>query len=108
MIETNYQFTRTDSKKIEQILEDGRIAINHMVLPNGDSLPLHYANSNVYMTVVRGTISMCLDDQEQHDYPAGSLLVIPLKTRMNIFNSHEEIAEIFVVKSPSPKSIAEG
>ena len=105
MIEKSFSFTKTDSKHIERVLEDQRLGINHMVLPKGDALPIHNANSNVYMIVVRGTISLKLDEQEQNDYQTGNILVIPMGTLMNIFNSNDEIAEIFVVKSPSPSNM---
>lgn len=105
MIEIKYDFTVTDKKKIEKVLEDNRIGINHMVLGKGDSLPLHNANSNVYMTVVRGRISLKLNDQVQNDYDKGSILVIPMGTLMNVFNEGEEVAEIFVIKSPSPSNM---
>lgn len=105
MIEIHHNFTKTDSKHIERIFEDMRLGINHMVLPKDDALPLHSANSNVYMIVVRGMISLKLDEQEQHDYSAGNILIIPVGTKMNVFNENEEVAEIFVVKSPSPSNI---
>ena len=105
MIEKKFDFTKTENKHIERVLEDKRVGINHMVLPKGDSLPLHNANSNVYMIVVRGIISLILDDQEQNDYPSGSILVIPMGTKMNVFNCNDDVAEIFVVKSPSPSNM---
>lgn len=105
MIEKKHDFTKTDSKHIERVLEDERLGINHMVLPTGEALPLHNANSNVYMIVSRGTISLKLDEQEQHDYPTGSILVIPMGTLMNVFNCEDDVAEIFVVKSPSPSNM---
>jgi quercetin dioxygenase-like cupin family protein len=106
MIEKIFTFTITDDKHIERILEDDELGINHMVLPKGEALPLHQANSNVYMFVIRGVVSLCLDDQKKNNYPAGHILVIPHKTRMNVFNEKEETVEIFVVKSPSPRNMA--
>lgn len=105
MIETLYTFALTDEKKIERILEDANGAVNHMVLPAGESLPLHHANSNVYMAVLRGTITLLLDDQAPHAYPAGSVLTIPFKTLMNVRNLQEDIAELFVFKAPGPQSM---
>ncbi|NSW53070.1 MAG: cupin domain-containing protein [Anaerolineae bacterium] len=105
MIEKLYQFTVTDDKKIERIIDEEAVAINHMVLPQGDRLPPHAANSHVYMIVARGTISLQLDDQEEHHYPAGSIINIPFRTFMNAVNTHEETVELFVVKAPGPKSM---
>lgn len=105
MIEKNFPYTLAESKTIERVLDEEAIAINHMILPQGDRLPEHDANSHVYMIVTRGTISLQLDDQEAHHYGAGSILNIPFKTRMNVINTHEETAELFVVKVPGPRSM---
>ncbi len=102
MVEREYSFNVTDQKIIERILEDEHAAINHMVLCQGDALPEHHANSNVYMAVTRGTITLRLNDQEPHSYPHGSILAIPFRTLMNVSNQHEEAAEIFVFKAPGP------
>ncbi len=102
MIEKNYKYTIADTKKIEKLVADENVHINHMILPKGDALPLHMSNSNVYMTVMRGTISLILDDQEQHDYEVGSILNIPNKTKMNVSNTNDPVAEILVVKAPAP------
>jgi quercetin dioxygenase-like cupin family protein len=103
MIEKLYQFTKTDGKTIERIVEEDNVGINHMVLRKDEALPEHFANSHVYMVVVRGAVTLRLDDQEPHAYPAGSIVNIPHKTKMNVSNGDEGILEFFVVKAPSPK-----
>jgi quercetin dioxygenase-like cupin family protein len=54
------------------------------------------------MTVLRGTLSIGLDEQEIHEYKQGSILQIPIKTKMNVGNKHDEILELIVVKAPAP------
>lgn len=102
MVEKRYEFTRSDEKVIEKIVDVKYAMINHMILNKEDRLPVHNANSNVHMIVVRGVISLKLDEQEVHDYEAGSILEIPYGTKMDVFNSGEETVELFVVKAPSP------
>ena len=41
------------------------------------------------MTVIRGRLSIGLDDQEMHKYEAGTLLKIPFQTKMNVRNVHD-------------------
>ena len=77
MIEKVFEFYTGDEKTIERIVMDENIHLMHMVLPKGDALPEHYTNANVYMTVVRGTLTIALDDQEPHRYEGGTLLKIP-------------------------------
>ena len=103
MVETLHNFTLTDTKLIERILENDHVGINHMVLPKGDALPQHYANAPVYMVVVRGTITLRLDEQAEHDYSQGSIIGIPHKTKMNVFNQGDKVVELFVIKAPSPR-----
>ena len=106
MLERAYTYTLTNSKTIERIVSDEFTDINHMVLNNGEALPEHDANANVRMIVIRGTITLRLDSQEPHDYPAGNIVAIPYRTHMNVSNTHQDICEIFVVKVPSPASLS--
>jgi len=73
-----------------------------MVLNKGQTLPEHFSNSNVYMIVIRGTVTLQLADQPAHSYPAGTMVNIPYNVKMNISNQDQETLEFFVVKAPSP------
>jgi quercetin dioxygenase-like cupin family protein len=101
MVEKLYKLTQGEDLVIEKVLHKEKVHFNHMILPKGDKLPLHNANAEVLMTVVRGTVSLKLDDQEVHKYPAGSLLSIPFDTKMDVRNLDEETVELIVVKYPS-------
>ncbi len=104
MVEKLYNFTSTDSKVVERIVDDDHVNINHMVLRKEEFLPEHFSNSNVYMIVVRGTVSLQLGEQEVHSYPGGSILNIPYNIKMNVSNKQQDVLEFFVVKAPSPKN----
>ncbi|MBF7096403.1 cupin domain-containing protein [Alkalibacter mobilis] len=105
MLEKLFGYTLKTEKTIEKIVDDANVNINHMVLPNGEGLPEHFANSNVYMIVTNGTITLQLDEQEKHRYDKGSIINIPFKTKMNVFNDSCDLTEIFVVKAPAPSSM---
>ncbi|MCR4396428.1 MAG: cupin domain-containing protein [Candidatus Saccharicenans sp.] len=102
MIEKTYHFTRTSDKLIEKIIADDNLALNHMVLNQGQALPEHFSNSNVYMIVIRGTITLQLAEQPARSYPAGTIINIPYNIKMNVSNQATETLEFFVVKAPSP------
>lgn len=55
------------------------------------------------MTVVRGTLSIGLNDQDIHEYSNGALLKIPVNTKMNVKNLNDTTLELIVVKAPAPK-----
>jgi quercetin dioxygenase-like cupin family protein len=101
-IEKSYAFKQTDAKIVERIIKDEHVGINHMVLRKGEALPEHFTNSNVYMIVVRGAITLQMGEQEPHGYPSGSIINIPYNIKMNASNQEEATLEFFVVKAPSP------
>jgi len=104
MIEKVYQLSKSSEKSVDKVIQDDNLDYIHMRFNRDEGLPLHYANSNVYMTVLQGTLSIGLNDQEIKVYHAGTLLKIPYKTKMNVNNRHEELLELIVIKAPSPKS----
>ena len=103
MVEQVFRLYKGNKKTIEKVLLDENINYMHMVLNKTEGLPEHFSNSNLYMTVLRGRLSICLDDQEVHEYEAGDLLKIPFNTKMNVKNLHDETLELIVVKAPAPK-----
>lgn len=102
MVEKIYQMTNSDSRTVEMLISDENVHYLHMIFNKGEGLPEHFSNSNVYMVVLKGTLSIGLDNQEIHEYKEGALLKIPFKTKMNVSNKHDEILELTVVKSPAP------
>ena len=104
MVEQTFKLARDNEKVVEKVIFDDNLHYLHMVFNKEDGLPEHFANSNVYMTVVRGKLSIALNDQETHEYEAGTLLKIPFQTKMNVKNLHEETLELIVVKAPAPKN----
>ena len=107
MLEKKYVYSLADDKIIERIVDDENIHLNHMILIKGTNLPEHYSNSNVYMIIVRGKMTLQLNEQEPHHYTKGDIINIPYKTKMNVHNQDEEVLEFFVVKSPNPKNYRE-
>ena len=103
MVEQIFKLSRSNEKAVEKVVFDDNLHYLHMVFNKEEGLPEHVSNSNVYMTVVRGKLSIGLNDQEIHEYDAGTLLKIPYQTKMNVKNLHEETLELIVVKAPAPK-----
>lgn len=102
MIERVFHLSKSDNKAVERIIQDESLHYIHMVFCQGEGLPEHDSNSNVYMTVLRGMLSIGLDEQGIHEYEAGTMLKIPPRTKMNVRNLHPEILELIVVKAPGP------
>jgi quercetin dioxygenase-like cupin family protein len=104
MIEQIFQLTKGSEKAIEKVVFDENIHYLHMVFNQNEGLPEHFSNSNVYMTVIRGTLSIGLNEQEIHEYASGTLLKIPYQTKMDVKNLHTDTLELIVVKAPAPKN----
>ncbi|NLA73107.1 MAG: hypothetical protein GX848_04690 [Clostridiales bacterium] len=102
MVEQVFKLSRGNDKAIERVVFDENVHYLHMVFNKDEGLPEHFSNSNVYMTVVRGKLSIGLDEQEIHEYEDGTLLKIPFKTKMNVRNLHDETLELIIVKAPAP------
>ena len=104
MVEQIFNLSRGNDKAVEKVVFDENIHYLHMVFNRNEGLPEHFSNSNVYMTVVRGILSIGLDEQDIHEYESGTLLKIPFQTKMNVKNLHDETLELIVVKAPAPKN----
>jgi len=102
MIEQVYRMSRDNEKAVERVLFDENVHYLHMVFPQDEGLPVHNSNSTVYMTVVRGTLSIGLEEQEINQYEAGTMIKIPNATKMNVRNLHEDTLELIVLKAPAP------
>ncbi len=104
MIETLHAFDATKNPVVDKIVMDENVNIIHMQFDQGGGLPVHHANSNVYMTVLGGKLSITLDEQETQVYERGALLQIPYNTKMHVRNEDEDQLELMVVKAPAPSA----
>ncbi|MFA5449316.1 MAG: cupin domain-containing protein [Clostridia bacterium] len=102
MVEQVFKLAQGDKKIVEKVVFDENVHYLHMIFSQNEGLPQHFSNSNVYMTVVRGTLSIQLNEEEMREYPAGTLLKIPTNTKMNVQNFASDTLEIIVVKAPAP------
>ena len=102
MINKIYDYTVTDSKVIEKIVSVDVVMINHMVLPKDECLPVHKADSTLFMIVARGAVTLILDESPPETFSVGSIINIEYGTLMSVCNRHEDILELFVVKAPGP------
>ena len=104
MVEQIFKLSRGNEKAVEKVIFDDNLHYLHMVFNKTEGLPEHFSNSNVYMTVIRGILSIGLNDQEIHEFEVVTLLKIPYQTKMNVKNLHDDTLELIIVKAPAPKS----
>ncbi|WBW97325.1 cupin domain-containing protein [Oceanirhabdus sp. W0125-5] len=102
MIEQVFKYSTENDTAVEKIIMDENINYIHMIFNKEEGLPEHYSNSNVYMTVIKGVLSIQLDEQNVHEYVKGDILKIPYNTKMNVKNLHDDVLELIVIKAPAP------
>ncbi len=103
MYEKCYEFHHSEDYLVEKIIQDEDVHVNHMIFKQHEGLPTHKSNSSVYMIVIRGILSLKLEEQDFHEYSSGCIVNIPFGLRMDVNNLHEETLELFVLKAPSPE-----
>jgi quercetin dioxygenase-like cupin family protein len=104
MVETIYKMTGRDERTIERLILDENLHYIHTIFRKEEGLPEHNSNAPVYMSILRGTLTITLNDQEPHEYEAGSILKIPFQTKMNVRNLHDNLLEMTIIKAPPPKA----
>lgn len=102
MIEQEYKMNFGNENAVEKVIQDENLHYLHMTFKKGEGLPEHFSNSTVYMTVLRGILSIGLGEQVINKYEAGTVLKIPYNIKMNVRNLDMNILELIVVKAPAP------
>ena len=98
MIETVYNLYQGNEKKIEKLVMKQNGQYIHMVFPQGEGLPIHMSNAELFMTVLKGVLTLGLNDLPTHKYKQNTMLNIPFQSRMYVRNEDEETLELLVVK----------
>lgn len=104
MIEQVFNMTMDNERMVERVIQDENLHYIHMIFNQNEGLPEHFSNSTVYMTILRGKLSIGLGEQVVCQYDAGTVLKIPFNVKMNVRNSDAEILELIVIKAPVPKN----
>ena len=104
MIEQVFNITQGNERTIEKVIQDENVHYIHMIFNQGEGLPEHFSNSTVYMTVVRGKLSIGLGEQDVCPYNAGTVLKIPFNVKMNFKNLDSEVLELIILKAPAPQN----
>ena len=105
MLEKSVAYTRAEAFVMEKIIDDEPVNINHIILAPGEAAPVHVSNSHVHQIIVRGTLSLSLEDGTFNHYPAGTIVAVPFNLKMAIQNQGTDTLEFFVVKAPNPRTM---
>ncbi|WP_041081032.1 cupin domain-containing protein [Thermotoga profunda] len=87
-----------------KIVDQKHLLIMQIALKPGQSVPEHKANSNVHLLVLKGSITVTLNNMTAK-LKEGDLLPIEYQTPMSIKNNGDENATFLVIKTPNPSEM---
>ncbi len=105
MTPERFSFSTGDQSIRERVVDQPsrwNMLIAHVVLPAGESVPSHPTDSEAFLTVVRGTLTLDLDGLAETRHPRGSVLYLPKGAPMAPRNDGSDVVEFFVIKTPHP------
>ena len=97
-MEKVYQYTITNEEISENIFKDEKLLMNHVVVPQGKVFAKHPTDATVYALIVRGELSVTIEENPTKAYKAGQLVNIPKGADTELGNKGNEPLELFVVK----------
>ncbi|MDK2806724.1 MAG: hypothetical protein PWP67_2032 [Clostridium butyricum] len=68
MLEQIFKLSQSNEKTVEKVISDENLHYLHMVFNKGEELLEQFSNSNIYMTVIRGKLSIGLNDQRSRNF----------------------------------------
>jgi quercetin dioxygenase-like cupin family protein len=96
-----YNDDRMGSRKV---VDEKHLLIMQIALKPKQAVPLHKANSNVYLLAFKGDITVNLDGTD-NQINEGSILPVSYKTPMTITNNTDQNAMFLVLKTPNPSQM---
>ena len=97
-MEKVYHYTITDGEIMENVFKDENILMNHVVVPSGKVFPKHPTDATVYALIIRGELSVSIENNQPKTFNAGQLVNIPKSVITELSNRGDKTLELFVVK----------
>ena len=100
-----HPLTNTDSKIFENLVNSDPVMINHVVVAPGEGFDAHHTDSNVFIHILRGRITLTFEDGSCERFTSGQLVEVPYRTFMKIDNLEGEPLKLVVIKAPNPRML---
>lgn len=95
---TTKPLTLTDADLFETLINNEALMINHVVLAPGKAFPPHPTDAEVYILILKGTLTATLADEPPVTLSAPQLAHIPYQTMSALSNTTDSPVELVVVK----------
>lgn len=93
-----YQYALTDEEIFENVFDDERYLMNHVVMSPGKKFPKHPTDAEVTIIVLRGTLTAMAASDAPIDIIKGQVLQIEKGTDSALSNETDEVCELLVLK----------
>jgi quercetin dioxygenase-like cupin family protein len=97
-MEKVYQYTLTDQEIFENVFTDEKLLMNHVIVPSGKIFPKHPTDAIVYALIVKGELSVTIENNATKTFKAGQLVNIPKGANTELGNKGDKPLELFVIK----------
>ncbi len=97
-MEKVYNYTITNKEIFENIFKDEKLLMNHALISPGKVFPKHPTDAIVYALIIRGELSVKIENNPQKTFGPGHLVNIPKGADTELGNRGEEPLELFIVK----------
>ncbi len=98
MIEKTTNYSLEQQEALVNLVTNDSLIINHVVVPPGKIFPAHMTESEVYIIITTGTLTVNLNSQPDHSYCKNNMVSIPKGVMSGISNQGDVLTELFVVK----------
>ena len=94
-----FPYTQTQEAIFENVFKSEKVLVNHVIIVPGQVFPKHPTDAEVYAIIVKGILSVVLEEGESVNYSEGRAVYIPKGVLSELGNRTDEIVELFVVKT---------
>ena len=99
VMDNNENFGNTAGRRNIWLRTEGHEAeVNLITLQKSESMPEYSTIHNADLRVVRGSVGLALNDEEENIYSSGSVINIPAKTKIKLSNQFSEESTAFLNK----------
>ena len=99
MIEKVTEYNTKGEEILKNLVTGESMIINHVVMNPGQVFPAHLTETDTYIIISNGGLSVELDRQPAHIYNRGKMISFPGGTVSRLSNPLESRNELYVVKA---------
>lgn len=93
-----FTYTKDATDIFENVIRDENLMLNHVIIEPGKHFPKHPTDALVYIMIIRGELSIQLEDDEKEVFGVGYAIHIDKGVESTLSNESKEKVELFVVK----------